>query len=417
MMRLLAFGLSLLALASAFADDLCAVPRGAAPPGHYNLFQKAFADGCSAAGMSETCLGDVVAVPFAPAFQAPSMNGIFRLEIPPGGFVAHRPTTHAKTRGGYAVDVLDHDGEGFIASMRDWVYSNPGRGDDGEGDGDLSGAGYLPAHPHHDACVAGFTVAHGKTHSHYSGPSCQLEGYVEAVIPVNASASLTITAEEAQRMFGDGKTDPKVFHRTVRQIVGARSYFGPQLLDARTGYTLNQIPLWLRRNAGTSLDAQTGRQVPEQVVKLGVYLNFLADRVSQALCVGAPGTAMTKLRDDPVAYSIEYDAAACSAANVAFNRFAEVGQTNYISEGTLSAISAIWSELNTWAAEMKIRHPSWFSPTLAPSGTMMRTFVADVLRATLQKKAETRLQAFLNLYQKYGFPTLPGYPSYSARCV
>jgi len=47
----------------------------------------------------------------------------------------------------------------------------------------------------------------------------------------------------------------------------------------------------------------------------------------------------------------------------------------------------------------------------------MRTFVADVLRSLLQKNAETRMQAFLNLYAKYGFPTLPGYPNYKSKCI
>jgi len=99
--------------------------------------------------------------------------------------------------------------------------------------------------------------------------------------------------------------------------------------------------------------------VPEQIVKFGVYLNFLADRVSNANCITAAGTAMIKIRDDPAVYRIQYDPEMCSAANLAFNRFREIGQTSRIDEGTLSTVGLTWNEISAWAKEMVRSVPSF----------------------------------------------------------
>lgn len=231
-------------------------------------------------------------------YQAPSMRGTMRLGMNSGGYLSHMPAHWMGHIGnGLDPDVHDHETEGLIASYRDWVYAR-----------DKSEPFWVPIghhQAHHEACVVGFTVP-GRFGNPFSGPVCPEAGYINSSFPMFPSGTVYMTAAEATQIWGKNNA----LLKTAKYITNAINYMGETPLDLN-GLYLNDIGEWLEKNGNYSI-LDNGQQVPVPIVKFGVYLHFLADRVSHYYCTDDPASNMALIQEDPPIYQTTFNYGKCN---------------------------------------------------------------------------------------------------------
>ena len=235
-------------------------------------------------------------------YQAPSMKGTQRMGINSGGYISHMPAHWMGHVGnGLDPDVFDHETEGFIASYRDWVYSR-----------DRSETHSVPTgihNNHHDACVFGLTVPYHN--NPFSGAVCPDEGYINSTFPLFPSGTVSMTAAEVTAIWGKNNA----LLKTVKYITNAINYMSETPLDQQ-GLTLNDIAEWLANNGNYSI-LDNGEQVPVGIVKFGVYIHFLADRVSHYYCTDEADSNMNLVQNEPDVYQTTFSFSKCNMGTAA----------------------------------------------------------------------------------------------------
>lgn len=91
----------------------------------------------------------------------------------------------------------------------------------------------------------------------------------------------------------------------------------------------------------------------------------------------------------------------------------EQGTGDKISPASLMAINLTFTELQAFKDVMLPLHPEWFNTTFTPLpfsqvvGTLKRP--GDMITATVKRKAQERVEYFMDSLAKNGLPPLPGF--------
>ncbi|KAH3761041.1 hypothetical protein Pelo_7137 [Pelomyxa schiedti] len=454
-------------VAYGFMEDLCMrVPpyTTTGAPGLYNLYQPAFDIGCKPGNTSVACLKAVSqAAMFPPvccigsihllstymmaqalgmkseyAYQlgvytsasdlpeffgcdacgnrlddklnAPPMLGMRRLNMSTGGYISHLPLTYDGHYGnGLNPDVHDHVNEGFVASYRDWAYSDPHhdhhRASDDHREDHHDHDGHKHHQEHHEGCLMGFTIP-WINENLFTGPVCRSsEGYINSTLTMFLTGTRTVSRAEMAYIF----INTPALVSTVKTVVDVVNHFGPMPLQDT--YTLNDIQEWLRAYPQYSV-LSNGKHVPEEIIRYGIYSHILGDRVSHYYCTDSKGTNMVRIKDSPPVYNAKYDPQMCNTGIHTLQHYWEIGHTPNVAQ-TASALPVLWQEMSDWVSEMKNQHSEWFkhkhTVKVDPIAAM-----ADVVKVA---DAGSRMSLYLSKLQSFGFDTLPGFPNYSTVCV
>ncbi|KAH3759568.1 hypothetical protein Pelo_8654 [Pelomyxa schiedti] len=427
----------------AFMEDICMLPGG----GYRNLYQLAFDAGCKPGMRTVPCLRAVSqAAMFPPSccvgtihylasymmaqalgmkaeyayqlaiyssatdlpqfipcdacgnglpanLRSPPMFGMRRLNMSTSGYQHHMPLTFEGHYGnGLNPNVFDHVNEGFVASWRDWAFA-PAPGESNHGH----------YQQHHQGCLFGITIPHQQ--NVFSGPNCPQNGYVNSTLAMFLTGNLTVNRLTMANIFLNNPT----MVANVRTVVDVINNLGE--MNLHDTFTVNQIPQWLETFPEYSIMSD-GNQVPEAIVKYGVYLHALGDRVSHWYCSDSVGTNMVKIQDQPEdVYAAIYNATMCNTGIHTLQHFWEIGHAPNAQQ-TYSVIPVMWQEMSLWTSEMRFRFPDWFDDHL-----VLSTTVLSALQQLVNiKDAGLRMDYFLSKLALFGMETLPGFPNYSTAC-
>ena len=170
---------------------------------------------------------------------------------------------------------------------------------------------------------------------------------------------------------------------------------------------VDQLPIILSASTGRLADGRS--PVPVEVVRFGVYLHSLQDRISHWQCGDASYFTGPTPTDGKFVffYSIEE----CGQDIHAVRHYNEMANTP-LPTRTYSALNYTWDELEAFADIMRTNNPSWFVPRKKVSQVKLigSTSRPGAIPLIFQiHTPEARVAAMVALIDELGYRQLPGH--------
>ena len=338
-------------------------------------------------------------------YSTPSLNGWSRQNPSAGGFTYHFPavfkyTANAANRFPGAANPLytidgahphldDAVSEGMLYHLRAWALATTPRG----------------------SCVNGFTGYDSTLKSFFTGSQCwktsdlALKNSPESVTRWIRGWMPTFTVVNGAQMPFSSYSGTDIVQYTAPEQMGG------QITGIRFDYEIGSILGAAPRSLWD--DANTSAKVPASIVRMGMYLHVLQDRISHATC----GDASVVHEPDALGYfRFNYSPDECTQDQHAVRHYEEIGfPPAQTPERVYSALSYAWDEMVQFAK----LHPEWLTHSYTPAQLAQRKHqiigtrgaftagqaITDVV--SVQDGCE-RLRAMIELTDAWGFEQMPG---------
>jgi len=176
---------------------------------------------------------------------------------------------------------------------------------------------------------------------------------------------------------------------------------------------------------------QNGQPVPEAIVRFGVYLHQLADRLSHFYCTNPPDTAMLGPRESDGAFYLSWNIPSCQFVYHSTQHYWEQGKDTFLFQNrkrqdslcysgvapvlapqTWSVLNYYFEEISAWAAEFRPLYPEWFNATAAllSQDTLVGDEAKPGILATLAMESDVpaRVKGFMSYLTQHGYAQVPG---------
>jgi len=338
-------------------------------------------------------------------YTTATLNGWSRQNPNAGGFTYHFPavfkyTASASSRfpgaanPSYAVDgthphLDDAVSEGMLYHLRSWALTSQRQG----------------------SCVNGFTVYDSALKSFFSASQCWRPNDLALKTVPGAVPKWIQGMMPTFTVVGGAQLPFASYSGTDIVQYTPPANMGGQITDVRFDNELGSI---LSGSSGVLFeDSDPDAPVPASIVRMGMYLHVLQDRISHATC----GDASTVNEPDTTGYfHFNYSPAECTQDQHAVRHYEEIGfPPAQTPERVYSSLSYAWDEMVQFAK----LHPEWLVHSYTPAQLAARKRQIIGTRGALtagqaisQVVSVTdgceRLRGMIQLTSAWGFEQMPG---------